>query len=148
MDMINKGNSNLYKINSTEKDLNDLVHPLTVRNLIKRILDLLGDEKAEEIVFIDVNGKLSFTDYLLICQGRSQLHCKSIAQNIEYNLKKEGENSFGMEGEQEGNWALLDYGDVILHVFHPEIRKYYNLEGLYTKNHRIIDYSENTDSSK
>ena len=52
-----------------------------------------------------------------------------------------------MEGELEGNWILLDYGNVIIHVFHPEIRKYYNLEELYTKNLRI-DSSENADSSK
>jgi len=140
-------NSNLYKINDTKKHLNDLVPALTVRKLIIRILDLLADSKAEEIVFIDANGKLSFTDYLLICQGRSQLHCRSIAQNIEYNLKKEGKKSLSLEGEQDGNWVLLDYGEIILHVFHPEIRKYYNLEELYT-NHLRTNSSEKTESSK
>jgi len=143
--MIRQDNKNFYKINNAKKDLIDLVPALAVRNLIIRILDLLDDAKAEEIVFIDVNGKLCFTDYLVICQGRSQLHCRSIAQNVEFNLKKEGEKSLGLEGEQEGNWVLLDYGDIILHVFHPEIRKYYNIEEIYT-NHFLNDSSNFSDS--
>lgn len=142
--MLKQDNKNFYKINNAKKDLIDLVPALAVRNLVIRILDLLEDAKAEEIVFIDVNGKLSFTDYLVICQGRSQPHCRSIAQNVEFNLKKEGEKSLGLEGEQEGNWVLLDYGEIILHVFHPEIRKYYNIEEIYT-NHYLNDSSTFSD---
>ena len=97
------------------------------------LLELLNDEKAEEIVFIDANQRSSLADYLLICQGRSQLHCRSMAQNVEYKLKQEGKNSLGIEGEREGNWVLLDYGNIILHLFHPVIRKYYKLEELYSK---------------
>ena len=52
---------------------------------------------------------------------------------MEYNLKQEGNISLGLEGESEGSWVLLDYGNIILHVFHPEIRKYYKLEELYSK---------------
>ena len=101
------------------------------RALIKRILKLLEDAKAEEIVLIDAQHRSSLADYLLICEGRSQLHCRGIAENVEHNLKREGEASLGIEGENEGNWVLLDYGNIILHVFHPEIRKYYRLEELY-----------------
>ena len=101
------------------------------RALIKRILKLLEDAKAEEIVLIDAQHRSSLADYLLICEGRSQLHCRGIAENVEHNLKREGEASLGIEGEREGNWVLLDYGNIILHVFHPEIRKYYRLEELY-----------------
>ena len=101
------------------------------RALIKRILKLLEDAKAEEIVLIDAQHRSSLADYLLICEGRSQLHCRGIAENVEHNLKRGGEASLGIEGEREGNWVLLDYGNIILHVFHPEIRKYYRLEELY-----------------
>ena len=101
------------------------------RTLIKRILELLEDAKAEEIVLIDAQHRSSLTDYLLICEGRSQLHCRGIAENVEHNLKRGGEASLGIEGEREGNWVLLEYGNIILHVFHPEIRKYYRLEELY-----------------
>ena len=101
------------------------------RALIKRILKLLEDAKAEEIVLIDAQHRSSLADYMLICEGRSQLHCRGIAENVEHNLKREGEASLGIEGEREGNWVLLDYGNIILHIFHPEIRKYYRLEELY-----------------
>ena len=75
---------------------------------------------------------------MFICEGRSQLHCRGIAENIVFRLKHQGEIHLGIEGELEGNWVLLDYGNIILHVFHPEIRKYYNLEELYAP-HQIKD---------
>jgi ribosome-associated protein len=141
---INSENDNSFGLNATEIDLENAIADDSDRVLIKRILELLSDEKAEEIAFIDAKKRSSLADYLLVCQGRSQLHCRSIAQNVEYNLKQEGEISLGLEGEREGNWVLLDYGNIILHVFHPEIRKYYNLEELYSKRpaEEYADYSE------
>ena len=82
----------------------------------------------------------NLADYIFICDGRSQLHCRGIAENIVFRLKLQGEIHLGIEGELEGNWVLLDYGNIILHVFHPEIRKYYNLEELYAP-HQLKDGS-------
>ena len=144
---INSENDNSFGLNANEIDLENVVADDSDRVLIKRMLDLLSDEKAEELVFIDAKKRSSLADYLLVCQGRSQLHCRSIAQNVEYNLKQEGEISLGLEGEREGNWVLLDYGNIILHVFHPEIRKYYKLEQLYSKRPGEV-YADNSDSSK
>ncbi len=144
---INSENDNSFGLNATEIDLENAIADDSDRVLIKRILELLSDEKAEEIVFIDAKKRSSLADYLLVCQGRSQLHCRSIAQNVEYNLKQEGEISLGLEGEREGNWVLLDYGNIILHVFHPEIRKYYNLEELYSKRPGE-EYADNSEPSK
>jgi ribosome-associated protein len=144
---INSENDNSFGLNANEIDLENAVADDSDRVLIKRMLDLLSDEKAEEIVFIDAKKRSSLTDYLLVCQGRSQLHCRSIAQNVEYNLKQEGEISLGLEGEREGNWVLLDYGNIILHVFHPEIRKYYKLEELYSKRPSEV-YSDSSELSK
>jgi ribosome-associated protein len=144
---INSENDNSFGLNATEIDLENAIADDSDRVLIKRMLDLLSDEKAEEIVFIDAKKRSSLTDYLLVCQGRSQLHCRSIAQNVEYNLKQEGEISLGLEGEREGNWVLLDYGNIILHVFHPEIRKYYKLEELYSKRPSEV-YSDSSELSK
>ena len=144
---INSENDNSFGLNPTEIDLENAIADDSDRVLIKRMLDLLSDEKAEEIVFIDAKKRSSLADYLLVCQGRSQLHCRSIAQNVEYNLKQEGEISLGLEGEREGNWVLLDYGNIILHVFHPEIRKYYKLEELYSKRPGEV-YAENSEPSK
>ena len=130
---INSEDNNSFGLNATEIDLDKAIADDSDRVLIKRMLDLLSDEKAEEIVFIDAKKRSHLTDYLLICHGRSQLHCRSMAQNVEYKLKQEGKNSLGIEGEREGNWVLLDYGNIILHLFHPVIRKYYKLEELYSK---------------
>ena len=144
---INSENDNSFGLNANEIDLENAVADDSDRVLIKRMLDLLSDEKAEEIVFIDAKKRSSLADYLLVCQGRSQLLCRSIAQNVEYNLKQEGEISLGLEGEREGNWVLLDYGNIILHVFHPEIRKYYKLEELYSKRPSEV-YSDSSVPSK
>ena len=140
-------NDNVLGLDATNIDLGKAIADDSDRVLIKRILELLSDEKAKEIVFIDANKRSSLADYLLVCEGRSQLHCRSIAQNVEYNLKQEGEISLGIEGEREGNWVLLDYGNIILHVFHPEIRKYYKLEELYSKR-TGEDYADNSEPSK
>ncbi len=144
---INSENDNSFGLNATEIDLENAIADDSDRVLIKRILELLSNEKAEEIAFIDAKKRSSLADYLLVCQGRSQLHCRSIAQNVEYNLKQEGKISLGLEGEREGNWVLLDYGNIILHVFHPEIRKYYNLEELYSKRPGE-EYADNSEPSK
>ena len=126
----NSDNKVAYELNY-EDNLDKAIADDSDQALIKRILELLEDAKAEEIVLIDAQHRSSLADYLLICEGRSQLHCRGIAENVEHNLKREGEASLGIEGEREGNWILLDYGNIILHVFHPEIRKYYRLEELY-----------------
>ena len=144
---IDTENDNSFSSNESEIDLDNSIDNDSDRFLIMRMLDLLSDEKAEEIVFIDAVMRSSLADYLLVCQGRSQLHCRSIAQNVEYNLKQEGEISLGLEGEREGNWVLLDYGNIILHVFHPEIRKYYKLEELYSKRPDEV-YTDNYEPSK
>ena len=126
----NSDNKVAYELNYGN-NLDKAIADDSDRALIKRILELLEDAKAEEIVLIDAQHRSSLADYLLICEGRSQLHCRGIAENVEHNLKRVGEASLGIEGEREGNWVLLDYGNIILHVFHPEIRKYYRLEELY-----------------
>ncbi len=124
-----KGNGSEKIFN--EKDFDKLITEKSDRILAKKILELLQDSKAEEIVLIDVRNSSNLADYLLICEGRSQLHCRGIAENVVFHLKNQGDINLGIEGEFEGNWVLLDYGNIILHVFHPEIRKYYNLEELY-----------------
>ena len=126
------GNENLSEKIFNGKELNELISDESNRGLAKKILELLQESKAEEIVLIDVRETSNLADYLFICEGRSQLHCRGIAQNVVFRLKHQGDVHLGIEGELEGNWVLLDYGNIILHVFHPEIRKYYNIEKLYT----------------
>ena len=125
-------NENVLEKNFAEKELDNLITEKSDRVLAKNILELLQDSKAEEIVLIDVRDSSNLADYLFICEGRSQLHCRGIAGNVVFRLKHQG----------EGNWVLLDYGNIILHVFHPEIRKYYNLEELYAP-HQVKDGIKN-----
>ena len=126
------GNENLSEKIFNEKELDELIYEESIRGLAKKILEVLQESKAEEIVLIDVRETSNLADYLFICEGRSQLHCRGITQNVVFRLKHQGDVHLGIEGELEGNWVLLDYGNIILHVFHPEIRKYYNIEKLYT----------------
>jgi len=124
-------NENVSEIIFTEKVLDELITEKSDRGLIKKVFELLQDSKAEEIVLIDVSESSNLADYMFICEGRSQLHCRGIAGVIVLQLKNQDGIHLSIEGELEGNWVLLDFGNIILHVFHPEIRKYYNLEELY-----------------
>ena len=134
-----KEKGNLSEKFFTKKELDELITENSDRGLVKKILELLHNSKAEEIVLIDVRDCSNLADYMFICEGRSQMHCRRIAENIMFSLKHQGEIHLGIEGELEGNWVLLDYGNIILHVFHPEIRKYYNLEELYAPHHQVKD---------
>ena len=133
-----KEKGNLSEKFFTKKELDELFTENSDRGLVKKILELLHDSKAEEIVLIDVRDCSNLADYMFICEGRSQMHCRRIAENIMFSLKHQGEIHLGIEGELEGNWVLLDCGNIILHVFHPEIRKHYNLEELY-ETHQLKD---------
>jgi len=132
------GSENIF----TEKELDELIPEKSELGLAKKILELLQDSKAEEIVLIDVRDSSNLADYLFICEGRSQQHCRGIAENVMFRLKHQGDIHLGIEGKLEGNWVLLDYGNIILHVFHPEIRKYYNLEELFPP-HQVKDSKNN-----
>ena len=124
-----------------ESKLNQIITERTDRGLAKMILKILQDSKAEEIILIDVRKNSNLADYLFICEGRSHLHCRGIAENVVFQLKHQKVIHLGTEGELEGNWVLLDYGNILIHVFHPEIRKYYNLEELYAPSQ--IKHSKN-----
>ena len=91
----------------------------------------LEDDKAEDLVIIDLRGKTSIADYMVIASGRSERHLSSLAKHLIEILKKEGMKSVRAEGEKSGEWALIDAGDVLVHIFKPEIRSFYNLEKLW-----------------
>lgn len=91
-----------------------------------------SDKKAEDIVAIDVAELLVVTDYFVICSGRNELQAKAIADEVEDRLREElGIKPIGREGQAEGKWILLDFADVVVHVFQPEERDFYRLEKLW-----------------
>ena len=99
---------------------------------LKRFVrDKIEDVKARDIIDIDVTGKSSVTDSLVICSGNSKTHVVSIAQNLVQQCKKAGEPPLHVEGQDSGEWVLIDYGDVVVHVMQDQMRDFYQLEKLW-----------------
>jgi ribosome-associated protein len=95
------------------------------------ILSRLDDMKAEETVTIDLRGKSSITDYMIVTSGRANRHVGAIAENVAKSLKENGVVAPHVEGLTACDWVLIDSGDVIVHVFRPEVREFYNLEKMW-----------------
>ena len=89
------------------------------------------DKKACDLVVLDVHEHTSIADYFIVCSGRSDRQVQSIAQGIEENAAEEGFKPFAVEGTQRGHWALIDFSDVIVHVFYEPVREFYDLDGLW-----------------
>jgi ribosome-associated protein len=102
------------------------------------ILSRLDDMKAEETVTIDLRGKSPYSDYMIITSGRANRHVGAIAENVTKGLKENGVKSIHVEGLPNCDWVLIDSGDVIVHVFRPEVREFYNLERLWTQNPAVV----------
>jgi ribosome-associated protein len=113
--------------------------PATTAVVRKHVIDALDELKAKDVREIDVRGKTSIADLLVIASGTSARHVKSIADEVVKFAKKAGVMPLGVEGEQEAEWVLVDLGDVIVHVMLPRIREFYGLERLWTVGDRDID---------
>jgi len=92
----------------------------------------LDEDKAEDIVVIDLEGRSSLADALVIATGRSPRHVAAIAEHLARRLKDAGYGTRPINGAQQGDWVLVDAGDVIVHVFRSEVRDYYDLEGMWS----------------
>ena len=101
--------------------------PYITTRIIQSSLDL----KAKNLLQINLAGKSSLADYILICHGTSTVHTRGIADKISLDLKKEGILPLGVEGYESGEWILLDYNTAIIHIFLEETRRFYNLEEVY-----------------
>lgn len=102
--------------------------PEQARDIVLRVLD---ERQAEQIVTIDLRGRSSMADYLIIASGRAARQIAAIADFVQAELAKIGIKRVRAEGTGEGNWVLVDAGDVILHLFRPEVRNFYNIEQIY-----------------
>lgn len=103
----------------------------TSEALLARILTSLDEDKAEDVVQIDLRGKTSIGDYMVICSGRSSRQVTAIAEKLIERLKSEFGRDAKVEGKDTGDWVLVDTGDVILHIFRPEVREFYQLEKMW-----------------
>ena len=103
--------------------------------LLTEILSLLDDAKAEEVVKIELAGKSSIADYMVIASGRSDRHVGAIADQVSKRLKEIKYATVRVEGQPANDWVLIDVGDIVVHIFRPEVREFYNLEKMWTTDH-------------
>lgn len=107
------------------------------------ICKILSAKKARGIVYLAVEKKTSLCDYFVICGGSSKTQVKSLAENLEEKMKKEYDvTPRRFEGVREGRWAVLDYSDVIVHIFGDEERDFYNLERLWEDGENLVRYED------
>jgi ribosome-associated protein len=127
-------------ITSLKKDYTENVETL---DKAKLCLKIIKERKAIDPVLLAVGNLTSITDYFLIASGNSSRQVQAISRHLQKRTREAGFRPNGIEGEQEGHWVLLDYGDVIIHVFYNPFREFYDLEGLWIEAPRINHEIEN-----
>ncbi len=100
--------------------------------LLKLVESVLEERKAQNMTVLDVRGKTSFTDYMIVVTGTSNRHIKALGDYVEMAVKEQGFHPLGMEGDITSDWVLLDLGDVIVHSMTEQAREYYQIEKLWT----------------
>lgn len=105
---------------------------MQIDKLEELVLKTLDDMKARDISVMDVRGKTAVTDFMIVASGTSDRHVKAIAETVAFRAKEAGEAPLGMEGVNEGEWALVDLNGVVVHVMLPKVRDFYNLERLWS----------------
>lgn len=111
-------------------------------SLVRTIARALDDKKALNILALDVHHLTVITDYMVIATGRSVLQTKSLADDLDDKMAELGIPLRSREGYQEGRWIVMDYGTVLVHIFHPEAREYYHLERLWADGQNAVDLSD------
>jgi len=106
---------------------------MTAEELKQIVITALEDLKGQDIIALDVQKLTNVTDYMVFCSGTSNRQVKSLADNAQFEAKKRGAKILGSEGELEGEWVLVDLGDVIVHVMLPETRAFYDLERMWSQ---------------
>jgi ribosome-associated protein len=105
--------------------------PSPGESIARRAAALAGDMKANDILVLDLRGVTDMTDFFVIASGTSDTHVRAVAEHIQAGLKEGGVSTTMSEGLSQGRWALLDYAHTVIHVFHPTLRQYYQLERLW-----------------
>jgi ribosome-associated protein len=103
-------------------------------------VDALSEKKGENIILLDVHDITSFTDYFIICNGTSNRMLKALADGILEKTKDEFKKKNRLQGSGEAGWIVLDYGDIVVHLFDEELRKYYNLEELWKEGKIVLRF--------
>ena len=110
------------------------------RTFTEKICGVLSDHKAQDVVSINVMEKTEVADYYVVASGRSMAQTRALIEHVEMEMDKLGVAPVRREGVREGRWAVLDYGDVIVHIFNDETRLIYHLENLWGDEKNIVRY--------
>lgn len=106
--------------------------PLAIAELAQRAAAILLDNKANDVVVLSLKGISDMTDYFVIASGTSDTHVRALGEHVQEGLKKDGNLAHHVEGLPQGRWVLLDYVDFVVHLFHPTLRNFYQLERLWS----------------
>ncbi len=109
----------------------DPIPVVKTEDLLKSVISSLDDNKAEDIVSINLAGKTSIADHMVIASGRSQRQVAALAEYVIKGLKALGHKDMVVQGQEQADWVLIDAGDVIVHIFRPEVRSFYNLDKMW-----------------
>ena len=115
---------------------------MTSKEFSEKICKVLLDRKAQDVLTIDVREKTEVADYYVIAGGRSMTQTRALIDHVEEEMEKLGVAPIRREGVREGRWAVLDYGDVIVHIFNDETRLFYHLESVWGDEKNIVKYSD------
>jgi len=107
-------------------------------DLARRIVEILSDRKAADIVLLDIHPMASFADYFVICTAASERQMQALAEAVAEALERDGIRPAQVEGAPDSGWILMDYGDVIVHIFSPDTRSYYQLERIWANAPTIV----------
>jgi ribosome-associated protein len=103
-------------------------------------MKIIKERKAVDPILFEVGKMTDLSDYFIIAGGNSSRQVQAISQHVARRMREEGFRPYGVEGEQEGHWVLMDYGDVVIHVFYQPVREFYDLEGLWIEAPRVEGY--------
>jgi len=117
---------------------------MNIKKTIDVILKVLEDAKALDVIVFEVSKLTSISDYMIIASGRSSRQVNSMAEKVVEAAKENGLKPLGTEGKKEGDWVLVDLGDIIVHIMHPDTREYYQLEKLWSADTIDADQAENS----
>ncbi|MCS7234305.1 MAG: ribosome silencing factor [Synergistetes bacterium] len=107
------------------------------REILKKVVSILEKHKGEDIIILDLSDLNYITDFFVICTGRSETHLEALAEELEFELKRDGIFAWGVEGKKGGRWTLLDYGNVVVHIFTPEGRLFFDLERIWNQARKL-----------
>ena len=111
-----------------------------MNEMVSKIARILYDKKAQDIVALDVAPLTVITDYMVIASGRSTIQVRTLADEVEEKMSEMGEEPIRKEGQQDGRWVVLDYGSVLVHIFHTQEREFYRLDKLWESDQNRLTF--------